>query len=355
MLDLNDAHTIRERDPGGMFQHIAGLAGQCEAAWRDARAVDLPASFRQVNQAAIVGMGGSAIGGALMAALAAPRARVPIHVVRDYTLPGFVNGPAALVIASSYSGHTEETIAAFGQARERGCQLLAIAAGGQIAEMANAFGAPWLRVSYASHPRAALGYSFAPLLAFGSRLGWIDDASDDLKEATTVMRAWNAELALESPVVKNLAKRMAGQLMGRFVIVYGAGYFVEVARRWKSQINENGKHFAAFEALPEADHNALLGSTYPDGMAGRLKVIFLTGSSDHPRNAARVEATRQVLMLQGCDTDILAARGRSPLAQMLSLIQLGDWISGYLGVLNGADPSDTQLLLAFKQRMAEIP
>jgi len=354
MIDLNDAQAIRERDPHEMFQHIAGLADQCEAAWDDAGKVNLPESFKQVSQVVIAGMGGSAIGGALMAALAAPQGRVPIHVARDYRLPGFASGPSTLVIASSYSGNTEETISAFKQARERGCQLLAIASGGKIAEMVKQFDAPLMHLPYPSQPRAALGYSFVPLIAFGSRLGWIDDQSAHLNEATAVMRAWNAELGLESPVVKNLAKRMAGQIMGRFAIVYGAGTFAEVARRWKGQINENGKHFAAFEALPEADHNALLGSTYPDDMAGRLKVIFLTGSSDHPRNVARVEATREILMLQGCDTDILSARGDSSLAQMLSLIQLGDWISGYLGVLNGADPSDTEALLSFKKRMAEI-
>jgi glucose/mannose-6-phosphate isomerase len=232
---------------------------------------------------------------------------------------------------------------------------MAAASGGKIAEMAQQFGAPFLRVPYQSQPRAALGYSFAPLAAFASRLGWIDDQADDLKEAAAVMRAWNAELAPESPVVKNLAKRMAGQMMGRFVIVYGAGVFAEVARRWKGQVNENGKHFAAFEALPEADHNALLGSSYPDDMPQRSKMIFLTGTRDQPRHAARTEITREILMTQGCDTDVLSARGESLLAQMLSLLQLGDWISGYLGVLNGVDPSDTDLLAEFKNRMAGVP
>ncbi|HLF25430.1 MAG TPA: bifunctional phosphoglucose/phosphomannose isomerase [Anaerolineae bacterium] len=354
MIDLNHVQTIREADPDGMFQHIAGLPDQCEAAWQAAHTVDLPESFRPVSQVVIAGMGGSAIGGALLQALAAPQARLPIHIVRDYTLPAFVAGASVLVIGSSYSGDTEETLAAFQQARARGCQLMALASGGKIAELAGQFGAPLLHIPYQSQPRAALGYAFAPLLAFASRLGWIDDQTEHLKEATAVMRAWNAELGLEAPIVKNLAKRLAGQLMGRFVIVYGAGRFAEVARRWKGQVNENGKNFAAFEALPEADHNALLGSSYPEKMANRLKVIFLTGSTDQPRNAARVQITREILMMQGCDTDILTARGESPLAQMLSLIQLGDWISGYLGVLNGADPSDTGLLLEFKQRMAAI-
>ncbi len=354
MIDLNDVQAIRSADPDGMFQHIAGLPTQCEAAWQDAQKVDVPDSLRTVSQVVITGMGGSAIGGALLASLAGPRGRVPVHVVRDYTLPAFASGPSTVVIASSHSGNTEETLSAFQQARDRKCQLMAMASGGKIAEMARKFGAPFMRVPYRSQPRAALGYSFAPLVAFASRLGWIDDQSANLKEATAVMRAWNEELGLESPIVRNLAKREAGQLMGRFVIVYGAGTFIEVARRWKGQVNENGKHFAALEALPEADHNALLGSSYPEDMAGRLKVIFLTGPSDHPRNAARAEMTREFLMMQGCDTDIVSARGDSPLAQMLSLIQLGDWISGYLGVLNGADPSDTELLLEFKARMAKI-
>lgn len=354
MLDLNDAQAIRAADPHGMFGHIAGLADQCLAAWRNAESFELPEAFRQVRQVVIAGMGGSAIGGALFASLAAPGGRVPIHVVRDYTLPAFVDGPDTLVIASSYSGNTEETIAAFSQARERGCRLMAIASGGRIADMAQAFGAPRFHITYESQPRAALGYSFAPLIAFGSRLGWLDDQAAHLQEAADVMRAWNEELKLESPIVRNLAKRMAGQLMGRFAIIYGAGYFAEVARRWKGQVNENGKQFAAFEVLPEANHNALLGSFQPEDMPGRLKIIFLTGSSDHPRNTARVQATREILMLQGCDTDVIVARGASPLAQMLSLIQLGDWISGYLGVLNGIDPSDTELLLSFKQRMAAV-
>jgi len=354
MLDLNNTSAILERDPHGMFKHIAGLSDQCAAAWHDANDVQLPESFKRVSQVAICGMGGSAIGGALLQALAAPSARIPIHVVRDYTLPAFVRGESTLVIGSSYSGNTEETLAAFGQAHDRRCQLLGLATGGEIANMAARFGAPFMRIRYESHPRAALGYAFAPLVNFTSRLGWIEDQSAHLEEATSIMRAWNVELGLDSPIVKNTAKRMAGQWMGRFAIVYGAGLFAEVARRWKGQVNENAKQFAAFETLPEADHNALLGSTFPDKMANRLKVVFLTGSRDHPRNAARVEITRRILMTQGCDTDVLAARGESALAQMLSLIQLGDWISGYLGVLNGADPSDTDLLLDFKRRMAEI-
>lgn len=354
MIDQNDAEVIRERDPQGMLEHIAGLPDQCQAAWQTAQQVDLPESFKQIERVIIAGMGGSAIGGSLLAALAAPHSRIPIHVVRDYTLPAIAQGASTLVIGSSYSGDTEETIAMVTQARERGCQLLGIASGGEIAAISDSAGAPILHIPYKSPPRAVIGYSFVSLLEVASRLGWIDDQSNNLQEAISVMRKWNSELAPESPIVKNLAKREAGQMMGRFVIIFGAGYFVDVARRWKTQINENGKQYAAFEALPEADHNVLLGSTYPEDMLMRLKLIFLSGASDHPRNVVRTEITREMMMMQGCDADILSARGDSALAQMLSLVQLGDWISAYLGILNGADPSDTEILLELKKRMKEI-
>ena len=354
MIDLNDAQAIRERDPQGMLQHIAGLAEQCQAAWDSALKVDWPDSFRSVNQVVIAGMGGSAIGGALLQSLAGPHSRIPIHVVRDYDLPAFAGGPSTLVVASSYSGDTEETLSCLHQARERRCQLAVLTTGGRVGQLARQAGAPVINVVYHSQPRAALGYAFIPLLALASRLGWIDDQAQHLHEALSIMRAWRAELSADVPAPKNMAKRLAGQMMGRFVIVYGAGCLSEVARRWKGQINENGKQFASFEVLPEADHNALLGSSYPEDMPQRLKIIFLTGAADHPRNRARAEITREILMTQGCDTDLIVARGQSPLAQMLSLIQLGDWISGYLGVANGADPSDTALLEDFKTRMARI-
>lgn len=354
MIDQNDAQALRARDPYGMFEHISGLPDQCEDAWRAAQNVVLPDSFRDVHQVVIAGMGGSAIGGALLSSLVAPQSRVPLYVVRDYDLPAAVKGKSTLVIASSYSGNTEETISMFTQARARDCQLMAMTSGGEIARMTREFGAPLMNIPYKSQPRAALGFSFIPLVAFASHLGWIDDQSADFEEAMHVMREWNQEFSPESPVVKNAAKREAGQMLGRFVIVYGAGYFAEVARRWKGQINENGKQYAAFEALPEADHNALLGSSYPEDMPARLKVIFLSGSTDHPRNVARTEITREILMTQGCDTDILSARGKSPLAQMLALIQFGDWISAYLGILNGTDPSDTNMLAELKTRMEQV-
>jgi len=352
MINLDDPTTYQQFDLAGMFTHIAALPDQCEAGWRLMQSLELPSAFKSVDKIVVTGMGGSAMGAALLSSLVERECRVPLFVVRDYALPAFVEGPACLVIASSYSGETEETLSAFAEARRRGCQLMALTTGGTLAQHAQEYGALLVTFNYRSQPRAALGYSFTPLLALLCRLGWIADQSAELTEAVGVMRAWQQEIGPISPVSKNSAKRLAGQAMGRYVVVWGSGYLAEVARRWKTQINENSKQWASTEVLPEADHNAICG-TLPDEVMTKVLVLFLTSTLDHPRTQLRHTISRHVLMTSGVNTDVIAARGSSPLAQMFSLIHYGDYVSGYLGLLNEQDPTAISGIVEFKKRMAE--
>ena len=134
--------------------------------------------------------------------------------------------------------------------------------------------------------------------------------------------------------------------------MFGAGIFSEVARRWRAQIAANAKSWAAHETLPEANHHALAGLDWPDGFAAKVMALFLTGEADHPRNAQRVQLTRQAYMMAGCNTDVVTARGTSPLAQMMSLVLLGDFLSVYLALLNGVDPTASDVLSEFKALLA---
>jgi glucose/mannose-6-phosphate isomerase len=352
MINLDDLTTYQQLDPAGMFGHIAALPDQCEAGWKLMQPVDLPAAFSQVDQIVVSAMGGSAMGGSLLASLIADECRVPLLVVRDYVLPAFVSGSSSLVIGASYSGETEETLTIFDEAHRRGCQLLALTTGGTLARRANANGASLATFAYKAQPRAALGYAFAPLLALLCRLGLVADKSADLAEAVTVMRAWQKEIEPSSPVSRNSAKRLAGQMMGRYVVAWGSGHLAEVARRWKTQINENAKQWAAFEVLPEADHNAICG-TLPDEVTAKAIVVFLTSTLDHPRTQKHHAISRQVLMTSGVNTEAVAARGNSALAQMLSTIHYGDYVSGYLGLLNQVDPTAIAGIVELKARMAE--
>jgi glucose/mannose-6-phosphate isomerase len=353
MIDLNDAAAIRTADPYNFRDHIVALPQQLEDGWAAAQAVDLPESFSQIDRVVVVGMGGSAIGGSLFASLAAPECPRPIRVVRDYDLPAYASRSNTLVIALSFSGNTEEVLSAFEQAHTRGCQLLAVTGGGQLAERAQVTGAPIIRIQYSSLRHSALGWVLAPLLNLVSRLSWTPDFTTDLEEAIKVLHDWTPDLDADVPVMKNIAKREAGQLMGRSVILFGAGHFAEVARRWKEQINESAKAWAAIETLPDADHNALAGLEWPDEFTSKVMALFLTGQNDHPRNRRRIQLTKQAYMMAGCNTDFVVARGNSSLAQTMSLVLLGDFISYYLALLYGAEPTRVPVIAEFKAALAD--
>jgi glucose/mannose-6-phosphate isomerase len=355
MFDLNDVELIQAADPHGMLGHIASLPQQLGDGWVAADAIDrdaVPKSLHQVDRVVVAGMGSSALSGSLWAALLAPECRLPISVVRDYDLPAHAYDANALVIAVSYSGNTEETLACFEQARQRGCRLIAITGGGQLRDTARTSGAPVISIDYAARRQASLGWTLAALLNIASRLGWVHDFTPEINTTTNILREWGGELAPTSPVTKNLAKREAGQLMGRSVVMFGAGLFAEVARRWKEQINETAKAWAALEVLPEADHNSLAGADWPDGATSKVMALFLTGQADHPRNAQRVQLTRQAYLMAGCNTDVLLARGETPLAQALSLVLLGDFMSFYLALLYGVDPALVPSVAEFKAALA---
>ncbi len=348
MIDLNDVKTIRMLDTHDMLGDVADLSQQLIDGWAAAEAIDLPSWFREIDRVVLAGMGGLAGGGALFAALVAAECQLPIAVVHDYALPAHAHGAHTLVITISYSGETEETLAVFDQAQQRGCQSLVLAANGQLLERARKQAVPSVRIDYPSPPRAALGWSLAPLLNLASRLGWTHHFEDDLEEAARVTREWAVELNADSPVMRNLAKREAGQLLGRLVVVFGAGVFSEVARRWHAQIALNAGTWSACEALPEANHHVMAGVEWPDRLASKVMALFLTGQADHPRNAQRVQLTKQAYMMAGCNTDCITARGNSPLAQMMSLVMLGDFMSVYLALLNGKDPSPASVIAEFK-------
>jgi glucose/mannose-6-phosphate isomerase len=352
MSVLDDLAALQELDSAGMLGHVAALPQQCRGAWALTRDLALPDRHRQANKVVIAGMGGSAIGGDLALEVVADRCPWPILVHRDYDLPGWVDDQT-LLVASSYSGNTEETIWAFQQAHELGCPLVALAAGGTLAELASEWKVPVVSFDYRSMPRAALGYLFVSLLGILRALGLPGDLEADLEEALSILDVHGAELAPTVPQTRNPAKQLAAELAGRLPVIVGAGPLVPVARRWKTQCNENAKTWAAFEPLPEMNHNAVSGTHFPPGMADQVRVLFLEGEGLYPRTQLRVELTRQVFQDMGITCRQVSIPGRSKLAQMLSAVQLGDYVSCYLAALYGTDPTPIEDIVGLKQRMSE--
>jgi glucose/mannose-6-phosphate isomerase len=354
LVNLDDLEAVARLDSGRMRERIGELPEQCRDAWDQGQDPNLPSDYGVIDHVVVVGMGGSAIGGALLRDVVSDVCDVPISVVRGYGLPSFVAGASTLVIACSYSGNTEETLSCFQQALERGARSLVITTGGELSSLARQAGVPVIAFDYGSQPRAALGYSFVLLLSAVHRLGLIPDYADDIAEAAGVMETLQEEIGIESPRADNPAKQLAGQLKGKLPVVYGAGFLAATANRWKTQFNENAKSWAFFELLPELNHNAVVGLGIPDSVRECGLVVLLRSALDRKRIQERWDATGELLAQQGVTAQEVWGRGESKLAQMLSLIHMGDYVSFYLAMLNEVDPTPVDTIAFLKHRLAEL-
>ena len=345
---------IRTLDPQNRRGDIENLPAQMETAWESGQVLPLPRRPKAFRGIVLAGMGGSAIGADLLASWLVAHLPLPVVVWRQYDLPAWAQGPETLVVASSHSGNTEETLSAFRAAVERGCTVVAMSTGGRLGQAAQEAGVPWWRFEHPGQPRAAVGFGFVLPLALLHRLGLLPfDPTAPLRETVAAMRDQQKRLEPDVPTVQNPAKRMAGQLMGRLVTVFGAQHLAPVARRWKGQINELAKAWAQFEVLPEADHNTLAGIHHPEALHATTMHLFLDAPSLHPRNRKRVHLTRQVFLEEGLNTDLIQAAGNSALAHQWTLLHLGDYIAYYLALHYQEDPTPVVSIQEFKKRMRE--
>jgi glucose/mannose-6-phosphate isomerase len=349
---LDDLRALQALDSDGMLDHVGALAAQCRDAWAAVEELELPSSYLETTDVIITGMGGSAIGGDLAAAIVAQQSALPIQVLRGYGLPAYAD-ERTLVVASSYSGNTEETLSSFRAARERGCALVAVTTGGELARLARAWQVPLVTFHYESQPRAALGYSLMSLLGVLQGRGLAGDLAPALEEALGLLAAQDTLLSPTSPQAENGAKKLAAELAGHVPAVVGPGPLAPVAQRWKTQFNENSKAWAYAEPLPEMDHNALSGIEFPAQAVDWLRVLFLEREGMHPRNRLRVGFTQEILEAHGVTCQRVSVPGRSPLAQILAAVQLGDYTSAYLALLYGTDPTEIGAIVSLKKKLAE--
>lgn len=327
--------------------------------------VDFPAQLRQAVEIAqkfswngkdfrpanivVGGMGGSAIGGDLARAYLMPELTIPFEVVRHYTLPAFV-GPQTLFFASSYSGNTEETLAAFEIASRSKAEIVCLTSGGKLAQRAGRGSVIPIPGGYP--PRAALGFSFVHLLLVLGKMGLARDYAQAVLGLAGFLeneiRNWTKDVSAG----KNEAKRLAGALFGKLPLVYaGAGLLEPVALRWKGQISENAKQLAFANIFPEFNHNELVGFGVLKHLAGKLVAVFLTGSDDHSRVSVRMKIVEEILKRKKVLVLKLHAKGESALERMFYLILLGDFASYYLAILNGVNPKPVEVIDYLKSRL----
>ena len=333
---LDDVTAMGRADSEGMLSHIAGLADQVVEGWRISRELELP--WETPRSVALLGMGGSAIEGELVRAVWADRISVPVEILRGYELPAWV-GPATLVIASSKSGDTEETLRQLETALSRRCPVVCVSAGGALRRVAEAASLPLAVIPDAGPPRASAGWSLGIVAGILQTAGVLELGEAEIEAAVASAQETAARCAPEVPTAENPAKQLAWSLVDRFVLVSGAGFLAPVARRWKTQLNENSKAAAVYEELPEATHNTIVGLEQPESLRDHLAVVVLRRELEHARNALRAQLAGDVM-----DTGLIwhtsvETSGEGRLGHALSGVLMGDYVSVYTAFMYAVDPS----------------
>lgn len=303
----------------------------------------VPHALQGFKNAVVLGMGGSAIAGDLLAHFST----VPVVTVRDYALPTWVNSDT-LLIAISYSGETEETLSAFRAGVRRTKRAVALTTGGALAALCEEWGVPWVPVPPGLQPRAALAFLLFPLLGCFARWGYLRENPFEVPASLRKLRDVCAPTRN-----LNIGQSFAQNLFGKIPVIYGAGFTAPVAYRWKTQINENAKQPAYWAELPELCHNEIVGYELAGKVFAQGVVIFLRTPLDHPRVAKRVEILKEVLSSRGLAFLEVWGEGETALAQALWLVYFGDWVSFYLALLNGVDPTPVQPIQELKRRLKE--
>jgi glucose/mannose-6-phosphate isomerase len=338
-------------DPQSMRSLLESFPEQVMAAAHAGRYLSLPAPG-EIKVIVVTGLGGSAMGGDLVRAIAESQLRYPLVVNRNYDLPGFVDG-STLVLACSYSGNTEETLSAYEKARRAKASIVCITSGGKLEATAIANGHPVLRMPGGLPPRAALGHSLIALLAAMQAMRIMPDMSESIQETIELLKTLRDRYKTDNPESSNAAKKLASSLCGKVVTIYGSDGIMEAAAyRWRSQIAENAKNLASHHVLPEMNHNELVGWLYPEEVLRKIGVVFLRDKEDHPQIQRRFDLTRDLIAGKSGSLHEIWSEGKSLLARVLSVIYLGDYVSLYLAYLNNTDPTPVVVIDYLKKNLS---
>lgn len=292
----------------------------------------------------ITGLGGSGIGGTIVADLCADTARIPIAVNKGYNVPHWV-GTDTLVIASSYSGNTEETLEACSQALEYGASLCGITSGGGLKALCEERGLNYIAIPPGNPPRSMLGYSMVQLFRFLSHYGiQTPEWEEELKAAADFLES-------ESEAIQAEAAELAEQLADRTVAFYASKGLAGVATRWRQQFNENAKTLGWDSAVPEMNHNELVGWA---GGSNAMAAVFLESEDDYRRNAFRMEKNAEIISRYTDTVLRVSARGETRLARAMYLIHLGDWVSLLLAEQKGCDIMDIEVIEGLKAELSQF-
>ena len=348
MSPLDEMGEIRKIDKSNMLSFCTDAPKHYEKAARIAKKVAI--SYAKPQAIVIAGMGGSAISGELLKDWVRNKITVPIEVSREYSLPAYAN-KNTLVLVTSYSGETEESLSAFLDATKRKCMTVCISSGGTLQEFAGKLGVPHLCVPAGMAPRATLPYLFMPLPILLEKIGLVSDVAPEISQTINTLKRVSAVNSPEKPLKNNFSKSLASNICGTVPVVYGFGFYRAVAQRLKTQFNENSKVPAKWEVFPELNHNEIVGWEQHGKLTKSFSAILIRDKAEPAEVRSRIEITKALMQPAVSKTLEVWAQGEGALAKMLSTICIGDFTSVYLAILRKIDPTPVKSIALLKEQM----
>lgn len=346
---LDQPGKVKKIDKSDMLDHLMKTPDYCRDAVNRARQVKVPEKAKPKN-IIIAGMGGSAIGGEILQDWLREELPIPVEVCKDYVLPAYAKEDT-LFFANSYSGNTEETLSAFVEAIHRRCMTIAITSGGHLLSFSKKLQVPYVTIPSQLPSRVAIPYLFFPLPVLMERMGILSGREEDIEEAIRVLKKVGEENSPETPTEDNAAKKLALELVETIPVVYGFRQYRAIARRLKTQFNENSKIPSKHDVFPELNHNETVGWEAPEALTKKYSVILIRDPDEPPEIKHRIEATKSLALHKAKKILEIHAKGEGKLAKMFSVLRVGDFASVYLAILQNVDPTPVKIIDRIKMEM----
>lgn len=335
-------------DPDGMKEKIESLPRQISEYWEKGLLL-APGKTLKPDRVVVSGMGGSAIPGDLLADLLFDELNVPLIVNRGYSLPSYVD-PKTLILVSSYSGNTEETVYSLEEGLNKGAMIAVFTSNGEVEKIARKKGLPSIKFPAGYPPRSALGFSFSSMLAFLKNIFSLSIGDEKIRKVVSELKKLRDGLMQKENEISSIATRVKERL----IFIYISRRLRSVALRWQTQLNENAKTFAHINVIPELNHNEIVGLKFPEHLIEQVHVLLLRSERfENERIKKRFEITEDLLGDWVADITTVKAEGENGIEDMLSLIYKGDFLSYYLSNQLKVDPSPVERIDMLKKKLIE--
>jgi len=356
MINIDDPSKLEEFDKGKMFTSIRNIPDQMEQAWNEVDKLEIPKSYSEIENIVFCGMGGSALGGRIIDSLTTSTIRVPFEIFTEYNLPNYVNNKT-LVILSSYSGNTEETLNCAHEAVNKNAKIIGITTGGKLADfldkqkLLSYVFIPKSNIS--NQPRMALGYSVAGVLKFLTKLGLYDLNIEDFYEICTFARKRILTYDTLVKTDENMSKKLASKFYHKSVILISSEFLYGVTHAVKNQINENSKTFSAIFDIPEINHHLMEGLRFPNKLREVIKFLFISSDIYKSRISKVHKITKDVIEKNGYEVVTFNPEGNIKSHQIIDTLIFGAFFAIYLAFLYEIDPTPIPWVDYFKEELSK--